>query len=291
MDFSGISTALVTPFAKGQLDKASFLKLLNFQTQEGIRQFVLVSTTGESPTLEEKEIAQLCQWFKKFEEENHMALKLILPSGSYSTKISIENTKKAQDLGASALLVVTPYYNRPSQKGLILHYEKIAQQSSLPIILYNVPSRTACSLSVGSIKHLSQIENIIGIKEATGDMEFLKEIQKNTPKNFLLLSGDDLTCAHFFNLGGMGAISAAANILAKELIELFKSPPAHRPPLFEKLKPLLQELFKESNPVGPKQALWEMGILSSSELRLPMLSIKNPLLSPLLKQLNKLNLK
>ncbi|MCZ0933241.1 MAG: 4-hydroxy-tetrahydrodipicolinate synthase [Oligoflexia bacterium] len=287
MDFSGITTALITPFAEGKLDKSSFLKLLGFQIQEGITQFALASTTGENPALEDQEIETLCQWLKSFKEENKLNLKLILATGSYSTKLAIEKTKKAEDLGANGLLVVTPYYNKPPQNGLLLHYEKIAQASSLPIILYNVPSRTACSLELDTIKQLAQIENIVGIKEATGDIEFLKQIKQAVPKNFLLLSGDDPTCADFFNEGGQGAISAGANILAKELIAIFNSDPSERSQLFNKYKIFLEELFKETNPIGLKQALFLAGIISSKELRLPLLARDNPALEQALKKINK----
>ena len=286
MKFSGIITALITPFSEGELDKKSFLKLLDSQVRSGITQFVLASTTGESPVLGEHETVQLCEWFNIFKEESKGDLKLILPTGSYSTQLSIEKTKKAVDLDAQAVLVVTPYYNRPSQKGLLLHYEKLASQSSLPVILYNVPSRTACSLEAETIKTLSQVENIVGIKEATGDMEFLKEIKQNCPEDFLLLSGDDLSCVDFFNLGGHGAISAGANVLAKELIGLFNDKPESRVKNFEKYKNFIEELFQKTNPVGVKQALHELGIISSPELRLPLVFEKNPALS---KELSKLH--
>ena len=287
MPFSGIITALITPFSNGKLDKAGFLKLLQTQTQEGVKQFVLASTTGENPVLEDQEIQQLCQWFKKFEEENKLSLKLILATGSFSTSLAMEKTKKAADLGAQGLLVVTPYYNKPPQKGLILHFEKVAAQSPLPVILYNVPSRTSCSLDVDSIKSLSQIDNIVGIKEATGDIEFLKRIKDNCPEDFLLLSGDDLSCAEFFNSGGHGAISAGANALAKELIELFNSSESERAEQFKKYKVFLKELFRETNPIGLKQVLNEAGVIASPELRLPLVSIKNSALSTAWTQLNK----
>ena len=203
----------------------------------GITQFVLGSTTGENPTLKDQEVEALCTWFKSFEEEQNLSLKLILATGSASTSQSIDKTKKATDLGAQALLVVTPYYNRPPQKGLLLHFEKVAGASSLPLILYNVPSRTACSLEAKSIALLSQIDKVIGIKEATGDLEFLTKLKKICSKDFLFLSGDDPSCADFFNLGGHGAISAGANVMAKELIDLFEKKPEERTEEFKKYKP------------------------------------------------------
>ena len=250
MDLSGITTALITPFYKGEIDEESFLRLLQAQSQEGIRSFVLASTTGEGPTVQHEELKKLVSLFESFKKQELEAvkkqelegskkpqdLKLLLFAGSYSTQQSIEHLKKLEDLSPSALLLVTPYYNKPPQKGLLLHFERIAQATTLPIVLYNVPSRTACSLTATSIGILSQIPNIIGIKEATGDIAFLKEIQQQVPKDFLLLSGDDPSCMEFFQQGGQGAISAGANILAKELIQLLSNPKNKQASLFASFK-------------------------------------------------------
>ena len=283
MTLSGITTALITPFFNGNFDKDSFLKLLNIQIKEGVKNFVLASTTGEGPTVEDKELAEICSAFHSVKSN----LKFLLFAGSYSTKTSIESVKKVENLGASALLVVTPYYNRPPQKGLLLHFEKIAKATRLPIILYNVPSRTACSLTAESIGALSEIDNIIGIKEASGDMAFLKKIKQKVQKDFLLLSGDDPSCVEFFQEGGQGAISAGANVLAKELIQVFSSAPEKQWELFAPLKPFFLELFKESNPIGPKQILHSAGVIQSNELRLPLAFCHNPALEPSFKKLNK----
>ena len=291
--FSGISTAPITPFDKGKLDLTSFHKLLNFQVKEGVKNFVLCSTTGENPTLTDQEMEEVCQSFQDFKSQNQPSqtnLQMILATGSFSTKASVEKTKKAKELGASAVLVVVPYYNKPPQKGLILHFEKTAGATSLPVILYNVPQRSACSLTVESIKTLSQIDNIIGIKEATGDISFMKKIKQDLDPDFLLLSGDDSTCTEFFNEGGHGAISAGANILAKELIQLFQTKPEERDALFEKYKVFFDELFKETNPIGIKQILHSEGLIRSQELREPLVYCHNPKLDESFKKLNK-NLK
>lgn len=286
MVFSGIITALVTPFSEGQLDKSSFLKLLKKQVQEGVNQFVLAGTTGESPVLNEDEIQSLCYWFREFERKNSLSLKLILSAGSFSTKETIEKVKRAEDKEVDGLLVVTPYYNRPSQKGLLLHFEKVASETSLPILLYNVPSRTACSFDVETIKILSQMENIVGIKEASGDMEFFKDIKRSCSEDFSLLSGDDMSCMEFFILGGDGAISAASNVLSLEFMEFFKDPKGKRNE-FERYKSFLKELFKETNPVGVKQILSEIGVIKSPELRLPLVALKNKNLSDAFQNLNR----
>ncbi|MBC6416059.1 MAG: 4-hydroxy-tetrahydrodipicolinate synthase [Bdellovibrionales bacterium] len=285
--FSGVTTALITPFLNQKWDKKSFLKLLNFQIKQGIKSFVLASTTGENPTLEDHEIKEICKSFHDFKETLNLDLKLILATGSFSTKQSINKTKKAIDLGADAVLVVTPYYNKPPQKGLILHFEKIAKVSSLPLILYNVPARTACDLTLSSIKTLSQIDNIIGIKEATGDISFLKLLKKELPEDFLLLSGDDLSCVEFFSNGGHGAISAGANILAKELIEVFQEKTSQKAKLFKRYQVFLEDLFKETNPIGVKQILHSYSLIQSPELREPLVFCKNPELEKSFQKLNK----
>ena len=277
----------MTPFDdKGKIDWESFNKLLKFQTDKGIRQFVIAGTTGEGPVLTGKEILKLSRALKEHEKAQNRGLKLMMATGSFSTAQSRDKTKQAeQEWGAEGFLIVCPYYNRPPQKGLVRHFERISRVTRLPIALYNVPSRTASSLSIESVKILSQIENIIGIKEASGDMGFLKQIQQVAPLDFLLLSGDDMTFAEFLNLGGHGAISAGANILPQEFIALLKQSPAQRIKIFEKYRPFLKELYRETNPIGLKQILAEEGWIKSPFLRLPLVAIKNPKLLPLLKSL------
>lgn len=284
---SGISTALITPFYKGALDLESFVKLLELQVEEGVKNFVLASTTGENPTLTEQELETLCHSFQKFRTQKQLDLKMILATGSFSTEVSIQKTKKAQDLGADAVLLVVPYYNKPPQNGLVLHFKKVAQATSLPVILYNVPQRTACSLTVESIKTLSQVNNIIGIKEATGDISFMKKIKAVVDSDFLLLSGDDSSSLLFFNEGGHGAISAGANLMAKELIEVFEAQTEKRISLFERYHTFFEELFKETNPIGIKQILHSEGVIRSQELREPLIHCPNPKLETSFKQLNK----
>ena len=221
MTFSGIITALVTPFCQGKLDKNSFLKLLESQVEQGINHFVLDSTTGESPTLEEGELEILVNRFREFEQEKGLTLKLMAGTGTFSTKKTVDKTHRAEKLGVDSVLVVTPYYNRPSQEGLFLHFKQVADSTSLPIILYNVPSRTACSLDVPTLARLAEIDNISGLKEASGSMDFFKKIRRACGEDFSLLSGDDLTCVESFLSGGDGTISAAANVMGRALKAFF----------------------------------------------------------------------
>ena len=284
MNFSGIITALATPFLRGEPDKDSFLNLLDFQVRQGVTHFVLNSTTGEGPVLEEGELETLTEWFRHFEKSRGLSLKLMMGTGTFSTKKTVEKTKQAESLGANSALIVTPYYNRPSMEGLFQHYKKITEAVSLPVILYNVPSRTAVTFDTQTLKRLSEIPNIKGIKEATGDMTFFKEIRKTCGEDFQLLSGDDFSCVESFLSGGNGVISAVGNVLGgkvKELFERSKKKDLSVREDFKRFLPFLKALYKETNPLGVKQALALLGIISSPETRLPLV---NPPPSPELKK-------
>lgn len=273
MIFSGVITALVTPFLRGKLDKASFLKLLKSQTQQGLDHFVLDSTTGESPTLEEEDMEALVSWFREFEKEQGLVLRLMMGTGTFSTKKTVEKTRRAEKLGADSVLVVTPYYNRPSQEGLFRHFEQVAKATSLPVILYNVPSRTACSFDVSTLAKLSEIDNISGLKEASGDMDFFKKVCKACDEKFSLLSGDDFTCVESFLSGGNGMISAASNVMGRKFKEFFEKTKKNNSAVlkdFKKYGAFLKALYKETNPLGAKQVLAYLGVISSPETRLPL---------------------
>ena len=273
MDFSGITTALITPFLEDSLDKKSFLNLLDDQVKNGIVKFVINGTTGESPTLQESEVETLCLWFKEFQKQQELKLTLLLGTGTFSTKTTLEKTRKASVLGADAVLVVTPYYNKPSQEGLLEHFNLVAEATDLPLLLYNVPSRTASSLSLQTIQKLSLVPNIIGIKEASGDMNFLKEIKGSCHKDFLFLSGDDLTSIDSFFEGGDGVISVASHVLGREFTSWFKRSLTQDKKVikeFQDYKDFLKELYKQTNPIGVKQILTAVGLISSAELRLPL---------------------
>ena len=284
MAFSGIITALVTPFLKGKLDKDSFIRLLESQVRQGLNHFVLDSTTGESPTLEEGDLEALVSWFREFEKERKLTLKLMAGTGTFSTKQTVEKTQRAEKLGVDSVLVITPYYNRPSQEGLFRHFKQVAESTSLPVILYNVPSRTACSLDAPTLARLSEIDNISGLKEASGDMVFFKRIQEACGESFSLLSGDDFTCVESFLSGGAGMISATSNVMGRKFKEFFERAKKNDPAVlkdFKQYDAFLKTLYGETNPLGAKQVLFYLGVISSSETRLPLF---NPQISSHLKE-------
>lgn len=268
-NFKGTLTALITPFYKGQVDYDSLASLIDFQSALGVNGFVINGTTAESPTLTLSEVKDI---FKFVKSKVASTVPLILGTGSNSTQKTMEMTQVAESLGADAALVVVPYYNKPPQRGLVLHYASVAQSTKLPIFLYNVPGRTVTSLSVDTIAQLSEVENIIGIKEASGNIKFLKEIKQRVKEDFILLSGDDGSYDDFMKEGGHGVISVASHFIkAKD---------------FKNNLDLINMLFCEANPIPVKKALQLKEIIKSSECRLPLVDM-DPKLSGQLLQLMK----
>ncbi len=272
--FKGIITALATPFKEGSVDESSFKRLLEFQALQEIDGFVLNGTTGESPTLLPGEVEKLFEWSKlKFPNKP-----LILGVGGNSTQKTLENIKLAESLKAGALLIVVPYYNKPPQAGLLKHFKTLAEKSLLPVILYNVPARTGVGLSLESTVELSRHPNIIGIKEASGDLELGKKIIEKADKNFLVLSGDDETGFKLCALGALGIVSVISHILGKEMKSFFqqikkgKAEEALRE-YDQKYGELLKSIYSESNPIGIKKALKLIGVFDSAELRSPLVAL------------------
>lgn len=271
--FSGIITALVTPFHQGEVDFESLKKLVRHQLSEGVDGLVINGTTAESPTLTATEVREI---FSTVRAEVGKKTPLILGTGLNSTAKTIQSTKEAKVLGADAALVVVPYYNKPPQRGLVAHFTAVAENAEVPIILYNVPGRTITSLSPESIGELSQVPNIIGIKEATGDMLFAREVFKKIRKDFFVSSGDDATFLDLVNLGGCGVISVVSNLFVKDLKTMFEEIRTGRASAlegFKKYQRLLGVLYIESNPIPVKWALYKMGIIQSPEMRLPLVSL------------------
>lgn len=272
--FEGIITAIVTPFKNNLIDQAAYEKLIEWQIKSGIHGIVPCGTTGESPTLSKEEKKTLISLTIKIVNGR---VPVIAGTGTNDTRASVELTEWAKSAGADGVLCVVPYYNKPTQTGLYLHYKEIAAVG-LPTVVYNVPSRTITSITPETMGKLSELENIVGLKEATGDMELDKEFIKATKGKVALLSGDDATFFDFMKVGGKGCISVISNILPSEMVELYNLMTQKKydegEKLNSKLMPLMKGLFVEPNPTPVKYALSLMGKISS-ELRLPLTQMED----------------
>jgi 4-hydroxy-tetrahydrodipicolinate synthase len=267
----GSLVALVTPMEPdGSLDRAGLRRLIEFHIEQGTDGIVAVGTTGESATLDE---AEHCEVIRLTVEQVAGRVPVIAGTGANSTSEAMSLTRQARDLGADACLLVTPYYNKPTQEGLYLHYRAVAEAVDVPQILYNVPGRTACDMLPETIARLSSVPNIIGVKEATGNLDRAREILRLCGPDFLLYSGDDATAAEFCLLGGHGVISVTANVAPRQMHELCVAARAgYREAAMAidaKLVGLHRDLFIESNPIPVKWALSEMGLIGPG-IRLPL---------------------
>ena len=269
----GSFVALVTPmFEDGVIDYDSLEHLINWHIENGTSGIVSVGTTGESSTLSVQEHLDVIRYTVKISDNR---IPVIAGSGGNSTQEAIDLTLESKNLGADASLLVTPYYNKPTQEGLVLHYLAIANKVNIPQILYNVPSRTACDLQPQSTKILSEHDNIIGIKEALDDMSRIKHLVELTKeiKDFSILSGDDPTFLESMQLGASGVISVAANIIPKSISTICKdslSGNYHKAKLEnDNYSDLLKLLFVESNPIPVKWMLSQMGYINKT-IRLPL---------------------
>lgn len=288
--FAQTFSALITPFKNGNVDYLSLEKLLKHQIENGVRGFVVNGTTAESPTLEPSEVKEIFNFIKiKSKILTSDEVILILGTGSNSTKATVEFSAKAKDFGADAVLVVVPYYNKPPQRGLYEHFVTVARASTAPVILYNVPGRTITSLTVETVAQLSQVENIIGIKEATGDIQLLKEMKSKSKKGFIFLSGDDASYVDFLKAGGDGVISVASQILPKTFMQWTEDSKKNQFSNAEreivKFKKVIDLLFSEANPIPLKMALYKMGIIESAELRLPLVVMDEEKIKPLVDEM------
>lgn len=291
MKIWGSIVALVTPFKNGKIDEESFRNLLKWHLQAGTHGILVLGTTGEAVTIEKEERKRLMEIAL---EEVKGKVPLIVGTGTNSTKVTLEYTKMAEEMGFDYALIVTPYYNRPTQQGLYEHFSYIAKNTKIPIILYNVPGRTSVNLLPETTAKLAQIENILAIKEASGDIKQITEILMKSPKNFTVLSGDDFTAYATVMLGGKGVISVAANIMPKEVSELMekslKGNISEAQELNMKLYPLFKALFIETNPVPVKFALWLMGKIETPEVRAPLSALSESSLEQLKNILKSYNL-
>ena len=275
--FKGSNVALITPFKDNNLDEENYIKLINFHLKNNTNGLVPAGTTGESPTLSHKEhekVIELCI------KEVNGKIPVIAGTGSNSTAESVTLTKHAENAGADGVLVVTPYYNKPTQEGLYQHYKAINDNTSLPIIIYNIPSRCVIDMSVDTMARLFELKNITGVKDATGDLNRLNQTIKKLGPEFIQLTGEDGLAFEFNKRGGVGIISVTANIapkLCSDMQKYSKSKSDNEIKEAERidqmLQPLHKSLFIESNPAPVKYAAKLLG-LCDDEIRLPLVKIK-----------------
>ena len=271
----GSFTALITPFKDGNIDEESFRSFIDFQIDEGIHGVVPVGTTGESPTLsheEHKQAVEICI------DQCKKRVPVIAGTGSNNTEEAIDLTRHAEQAGADAALIVTPYYNKPTQRGMYEHYESICKNSNIPIIIYNIPGRSVVNMTNETMKELFKLKNIVGVKDATADIPRVYSSRMDIGQDFNLLTGDDATCLAFMLYGGHGTISVTANIapkLCSNFMNLcLKGNFLEAAKINDLLMPLHTALFIESSPGPVKYAANKLG-LCSSEIRLPLTEISD----------------
>ena len=269
--WTGCGTALVTPFTRdGAVDEAGVRRLARRQIDAGMHFLVPCGTTGESPTLSEEERLRVVALVV---EEAGGRVPVLAGAGGYDTREVIQTAQKMKRLGAAGILSVTPYYNKPTQEGLFQHYSAIAGEVGLPIIVYNVPGRTGCNVEVATLTRLSQVPNIAGVKEASGNVSQMCEICRAVPDDFVVLSGDDALTLPLMAIGGHGIISVIGNEAPREMsrmVELAESGDfAAARAIHRQLMPLMSANFVESNPIPVKAAMAAMGLLEET-YRLPM---------------------
>ena len=274
--FKGSNVALVTPFKNNKLDEETYIKLIHFHIENGTNGLVPAGTTGESPTLshgEHEKVIELCV------KESKKKIPVFAGTGSNSTKEAISLTSHAEKIGADGALIVTPYYNKPTQEGLYQHYKAINDKCGIPIIIYNIPGRSVIDMSVDTMARLYELNNIIGVKDATGDLNRVDLTLKKLGKDFIQLTGNDDNAFEFNKRGGVGAISVTANIapkLCSEFQKFSKSENKNEIKEAERLNEILQPLhhamFVESNPSPVKYAAKLLN-LCDDEIRLPLVKI------------------
>jgi len=268
--FKGSMVALVTPFRNGKVDEKALKELVEFHIKNGTTALVPCGTTGESATLSYDEHDKVIELTVQFAKGR---ITVIAGTGSNSTEEAIMLTCHAKKVGANASLQVSPYYNRPTQKGLYLHFKAIAEAVDIPIILYNIASRTGVNIEPETFVKLAEIKNIIGVKEASGSLEQMSRIRKLCPKDFLLISGDDALTLPVMSIGGVGVISVVANIIPRDVADMcaaFEKRDIKRAEeLHYKMLPLVKAMFIETNPIPVKVAMGLMKMIDP-QLRLPL---------------------
>ena len=277
--FKGSNVALITPFKKDKLDDETYIKLIHFHIENGTNGLVPAGTTGESPTLshsEHERVIELCV------KESKGKLPVFAGTGSNSTEEAISLTRHAEKIGSNGALVVTPYYNKPTQEGLYQHYKAINDRCGIPIIIYNIPGRSVIDMSVETMARLYELKNIIGVKDATGDLNRVDQTLSKMGKEFIQLTGNDDNALDFNRRGGVGAISVTANIAPKLCSEFQKysilkdeKSKAEAEKLNNILQPIHHSMFIESNP-SPVKFAAKLLKLCDDEVRLPLVKVTDP---------------
>ena len=277
--FKGSNVALITPFKNDKLDEEAYIKLIHFQISNGTNGLVPAGTTGESPTLshdEHQKVIELC-----IKESNGKKI-VIAGTGSNSTKEAISLTTHAEKAGANAALVVTPYYNKPTQEGLYQHYKAINDKIGIPILIYNIPGRSVIDMSVDTMARLFELKNIVGVKDATGDLDRVDQQKNKMGNDFIQLTGNDDNALEFNKRGGVGAISVTANIAPRLCSDFQKASKTENDEskleairLDKILQPIHNSMFIESNPSPVKYAAKLLG-LCDDDVRLPLVKVTDP---------------
>jgi 4-hydroxy-tetrahydrodipicolinate synthase len=273
--FEGVFTALVTPFRDGSVDERALTELVEIQIKAGVDGLVPCGSTGEAATLSHAEHQRVVEVVVSAARGR---VQVIAGTGSNSTVEAVQLTRHAKDAGADGALLISPYYNRPTQDGIVAHYTEIARQTSFPLLVYNVPGRTASNVLPGTIARLAEVDQIVGVKESCGDLNQIAHVLAAVPDSFAVLSGDDWATLPMLTLGGKGVISTASNVAPGEIVDLvraFRAGDLARARAVQfRLLPLFDVLFCESNPIPVKAALAMRGAITE-ELRLPLMPISN----------------
>ena len=289
--FHGALTAIVTPFVDGKVDELGLEDLIEFQIKNGIHGIVPCGTTGETATLsfsEHKRVIELTV--------NIVAgrVPVIASAGANNTLEAIELTGSAEKCGADAVLSIVPYYNKPNQDGIFHHFKAIAESTPLPLFLYNVPGRTVVNLSPETVARLTEIDNIVGIKEACGSLEQISDVIRMCPPNFIVLSGDDFTAMPTVSIGGKGVISVISNIHPKGMVELIEATlnadVNKAQEMHYRLFPLMKCMFLNPSPGPVKKGLQLMGLIGDASTRLPITSIDDTTIEKLKRAMNDLQI-
>ncbi|MFP7732766.1 4-hydroxy-tetrahydrodipicolinate synthase [Priestia aryabhattai] len=289
IDFGKVATAMVTPFDhKGNIDFEKTTQLINYLISNGSDALVIAGTTGESPTLSTEEKLALFRHSVKVVDGR---VPVIAGTGSNNTYASIELTKKAEEIGVDAIMIVAPYYNKPNQEGLYQHFKTIAESTELPVMLYNIPGRSVINMSVDTIVRLAELPNVVALKDASGDLDAMTAIIAQTSDDFALYSGDDGLTLPVLAIGGTGIISVASHVIGNEMQEMVKlyesGKPKEAAKLHQRIVPVMKSLFAAPSPTPVKTALQLKG-LDVGSVRLPLVPLTEEERQTLVSTLNTL---